>query len=293
MGLDINGTKFLLYARRHGVSFSKTALIGRQEMQLNAANLAANLGRFGFQLTEVETGKLLTVSNNYAEGFLKFLGAEEIVSFDASTYENASVVHDFNQPIPDRFKNQFSAVLDGGTLEHVFNYPAAIKNCMEMVTEGGHFLAITPTNNHSGHGFYQFSPELFFRVFCELNGFELLHLVIFEETPDSPWYDVANPDAVKERVTLINDQPSMLLVIAKKIKTVEIFGSMPQQSDYVAIWTGRDEIIKNHPPGFARLPFRRIFRLPLIAFRQIRMRANRALGILNRRTKHFKKVDLP
>jgi 2-polyprenyl-3-methyl-5-hydroxy-6-metoxy-1,4-benzoquinol methylase len=53
-------------------------------------------------------------------------------------------------------------VFDGGTLEHIFDYPTAIKNCMKMVKPGGHLLLTTPANNWFGHGFYQFSPELFY-----------------------------------------------------------------------------------------------------------------------------------
>ncbi len=288
MGLDINGTRFLLYAQRHGVSFERTAMIGRQQMLLMPDELKKNLAQFG--VTENETDK--TLSDVYAESFLKLLGADEIVSFDASPYENATVIHDFNQPIDDEFKNRFSVVLDGGTLEHVFNYPSAIKNCMEMVAEGGHFLAITPTNNHSGHGFYQFSPELFFRIFSAQNGFELQQIMIFEETLGSSWYQVTDPAFLKERVILINGQQTMLLVIAKKTKSVEVFGTMPQQSDYAAEWLG-EAAPAQRSVRFSNIPFRGVLRLPLTAMRQLKIRANRTFGMLNRRPKHFKKVKLP
>ena len=294
MALDVNGAKFLLYARRHGVSFSKTATIGRQKMLLSPKDLREHLRRFGVEISANESEKLISGSDKFAERFLNILGAEEIVSFDASPYEHASVVHDFNQPIPDEFKNRFTALLDGGTLEHVFNFPTAIKNCMEMVKVGGHFLSIAPANNYFGHGFYQFSPELFFRIFSIQNGFEIQQVMIFEETPDSPWYEVADPDVVKERVWLINSQPSLLLVIAKRIKTVEIFGSLPQQSDYVAIWkSGNENDVSKPGSRFAGIPFRNLVRFPLTAVRQIYRRANRAVGMLRRRPKHFKKVDLP
>lgn len=289
MGLDINGTKFLLFARRHGVSFANTAMIGRQEMQASPAELADNLSRFGTPTTPADGEKLIADADGYSESFLTALGADEITSFDASTYESATVVHDFNQPIADEFKGRFSVVLDGGTLEHVFNYPVALKNCMEMVAEGGHFLAITPANNQLGHGFYQFSPELFFRVFSAQNGFEVEHAMIFEETPGSAWYDVADPDVVNERVTLINGQSSMLLIIAKRTKVVEVFSKMPQQSDYVAVWQGGDGVTTAN--GSAGPP--RTSLSPLSLIRKLRIQVDRSLGMLERRSKHFKKVDLP
>ncbi len=292
MGLDINGTKFLLYARARGVSFDATAMIGRQELLLSKADLEKNLRRFDHVVSDDDLREMFTGPTHYAEGFLRSLGAREIVSFDASPYEGASVIHDLNQPIPDEPKGRFSVVLDGGTLEHIFNFPAAIKNCMEMVAESGHFLAITPTNNHSGHGFYQFSPELFFRIFSAENGFDLEHLIVFEETLNSPWYEVADPKTLKERVTLVNEYPTMLLIIARKISTVEIFSHHPQQSDYQSAWNGDISSIPSCPRGSKSLSSK-IGRIPAAIFRRIKLRVDRRTGVLNKRGSHFKKIDLP
>ncbi|MEO7659704.1 MAG: hypothetical protein ABIV48_08815 [Pyrinomonadaceae bacterium] len=294
MGLDVNGINFLLHAQRQGVSFVTTATIGRQMLLLSRTELKKWLRQFRFDIADEQVNHAFDHFGNYAEGFIEFLGAEEIVSFDASNYENASIVHDFNYPISDEFKNRFSVVLDGGTLEHIFNFPTAIKNCMEMLAVGGHFLAITPANNHLGHGFFQFSPELFFRIFSEQNGFELQQLMIFEETDGSQWYEVSDPVVVKERVTLINSHPTMLLIIAKKVKTVEIFSSMPQQSDYQAVWNHGDGL--NLTPGkrrFANLPFRNIIRLPLDLFRRTKLSIGRRFGVLHNRKRHFKKINIP
>lgn len=292
MGLDVNGTKFLLYAQRHGVAFTKMAMVGRQELLLTPDELRSNLKRFGVSFPDAAIDQMFVGDAAYAEGLFNILGAEEIVSFDASPYEGATIIHDLNEPVAGEHKARFSAVLDGGTLEHIFNFPAAIRNCMEMVAVGGHFLAITPTNNHSGHGFYQFSPELFFRIFSAQNGFRLVKMLVFEETPESPWYEVADPDAVGERVALTNSHPSMLLIIAQKTEAVEIFKTMPQQSDYVAQWTGRDG--PQRPQGrLSALPFRDALRVPLMAYRKLKIQASRRFGMIERRPKHFKKVELP
>ncbi|WP_051358088.1 hypothetical protein [Rubidibacter lacunae] len=104
---------------------------------------------------------------------MKFLGAESIDSFDYSGYEGATCEHDFNQPISEDYHARYTVAIDGGTLEHVFNFPVAIANCMRMVEVGGHYLGLTPSNNLMGHGFYQFSPELYFRVLSPENGFSI------------------------------------------------------------------------------------------------------------------------
>lgn len=235
MGLDIDGTRFLLYARQQGVDFSRTAMIGRQCLNLSAAVLQRNLEEFGFTTTTPACQRLITAENGYAEPFLRLLGAAEIVSFDASDYEKAGCIHDFNLPLDKKFFGRFSVVLDGGTLEHIFNFPQAISNCMHMVEPGGHFLGITPANNFVGHGFYQFSPEVFFRIFSPANGFAMRQMLAFE-SPSTNWYEVADPEAVGQRVTLINRCETYLLVIAQKTATVPIFASPIQQSDYRAQW---------------------------------------------------------
>ena len=268
-------------------------MIGRQFLLLDAKTLHENLRSFGFDATEKQAAQMLIESEGYAESFLRFLGARVADSFDASDYESATQIHDFNEPIPPQYKNKYSAVLDGGTLEHIFNFPTAIKNCMEMVKVGGHFLNITPTNNFLGHGFYQFSPELFFRIFTRENGFEKPRVYIFEVVPDCVWYEVSDPDEVKERVILANDEPSYLLVTAKKESEVEIFKNTPQQSDYSAVWQASDETGEKirytyDPPK--RTPLMRLQNLPFAALRRFNRRINRAFGMLNSRPRHFKKV---
>lgn len=240
MGLDANGTKFLLYAKSKGVDFTSTATIGRQWLLVSDRILAANIRESGTDISTASAASILAAGKGFCEPFLEFLGAASVTSFDASDYENATVVHDLNKSIGDEHRSQFTAVIDGGTLEHVFNFPIALKNCMEMVSPGGHFLAITPTNNFSGHGFYQFSPELFFNVLDEPNGFEMLEMIMFEDRVGAPWYRVSDPRAVRDRVTMVNTRPTYLLVIARRTAEVTIYDPFPQQSDYSAAWETAD-----------------------------------------------------
>ena len=288
MGLDSNGTKFLLYAKaRQGVSFENMAMIGRQTLNLTAEQLHNNLQKFGVQTANAD--EILNGADGYAEPFIKVLDADEITSFDASDYENATEVHDFNQPIPEQFKNKFSAVLDGGTLEHIFNFPTAIKNCMEMIKVGGHFLAITPTNNFLGHGFYQFSPELFFRIFNEQNGFKMLQAIVFEEYPNSDWFEVTDPDAIKHRVLLTNSMPSYLLIIAGKTADIPIFEKTPQQSDYFTMWKNSEENAEIVHSGTKMNPFKRMSKSAFIHFRQ---KFGKGFSQLENESRYYKKLSI-
>lgn len=166
------------------------------------------------------------------------LGAVNATSIDASDYEGASLLHDLNLPLPDQIKNKYSVAIDFGTLEHVFNYPQALKNAMESVAVGGHFLAATVTNGFMGHGFYQFSPELFFRALSPENGFELEYLFICSADKVQKWHRCIDPAALKHRAEIVTRGPTYVLVQARRTGLCEIFSKPPQQSDYVLVWMG-------------------------------------------------------
>jgi hypothetical protein len=239
MGFDVQGVRFLLWAHRSGARFAKTAVIGRQELFIDPASLQHILRCFGMDKNDAEVRRLLTEEDGFAEPLLRLLGAEHISSVDASSYECASIVHDMNLPVPNDLRSAFTMVIDAGTLEHIFDFPTAIKNCMEMVQEGGHLLLMTPANNFMGHGFYQFSPELFFRVCSPENGFEVVKAIVCEVDPEAQWYEVVDPARARRRVELVNSRPAYLLVQARKLRQVPVLAVAPQQSDYTLLWQER------------------------------------------------------
>lgn len=230
MGIDKDVAKFLLSARERAVDFRKSLTLGSQKLQFFNHDYTTLADAFQLKdFTDVKT----------SEDFLRFLGAVEIAAMDFSNYEGASILHDLNQPIGAELEEKFSFVLDGGTTEHVFNFPTALANAMKMVEVGGHLVIITGGNNFLGHGFYQFSPELFYRALSQENGFQMQRLIAAEV--GGRWYEVADPKAVKARVELINDKPVYLMVLAKKIESKPLFANAPQQSDYVEMWHGDSE----------------------------------------------------
>ena len=238
MGIDRYFAEFLGRAHKTGVDFSRTATLGRLNLFVDQRSLSAVLKEQNADVSDDDVRAVRTASGGYAEEFLKRLGAKETISIDASAYEGASLEHDLNVPIGDDLKRKFSVVIDGGTLEHVFNFPTAIRNCMEMLDVGGHFFAHTMANNFMGHGFYQFSPELFYRVFSPENGFRIHPIVVFEQRVGRPrWYEAADPNDIGERVELINGRPTYLFVHAERIADVPMFKAPPQQADYSAHWS--------------------------------------------------------
>jgi hypothetical protein len=206
MGVDIHVLRLLCESRKRGVAFSSTMMIGRQNYagDLNESDLCSALG-----ITPAEASSWLV--QRYIEPLLKHLGANWVESLDASGYEKATTVHDLNEPIPERLKNCFSCVFDGGTVEHVFNFPQALKNCMGMVAVGGHFLEVTTANNFMGHGFYQLSPELYYRALSPENGFVVEDMLLCETDRGAPWYRVQDPATFGRLVELVNHRPTYII----------------------------------------------------------------------------------
>lgn len=239
MGLNINATKLLMHLSKEGVTFGKVLTLGRQRLNLTKRDLQKNLNAFGYEAVAAE---VKSKSGGYCESFLELLGAGQVHSMDVSDYEKATLLHDLNHPVENKWKNSYDTIIDSGTLEHVFNFPVAIKNCMELLRVGGNYVGITPCNNFFGHGFYQFSPELYYRVFSQENGFEVKKLYFFVDDRNTSFYEVKDPAAVKERVILNNAFPSYLLVVARKLSDEKIFATTPQQSDYEHIIWKKEKI---------------------------------------------------
>lgn len=244
MGLTKNMIQLLLSSKeRRSVSFDEMVMIGRQNLHLNTIQLAETLSFFQYDATKAEG--ILTKNNTFSEGFFELIGANKIDSIDASDYEQATIIHDFNNPISPNHKGKYSLVLDSGTLEHVFNFPVAIKNCMELTKVGGHFIGIYPANNFFGHGFYQFSSELFYRVLSKENGFKIEDVLLFVDEKSTSYYSVQDTDEVHQRISFTNQKPVYLYVVAKKIDAVEIFSENPFQMDYAEIkWQGKRKKLK-------------------------------------------------
>lgn len=251
MGIDRYFADFLLYARDAGADFRETATLGRLNLFIDERSLRRVFAEHGMAVSDADIQRVRDGSGGYVEELLRSFGAETVTSIDASAYENASCIHDMNLPIPDGLKRRFSVVIDGGTLEHIFNFPTAIRNCMEMLEVGGHLLVHTMANNFMGHGFYQFSPELFYRVLSPENGFRIHRAVVFKSRIGTPrWYEAADPQEIGERVELINGRPTYLLVHAERIADVPMFAAPPQQADYSALWS------QNKAPQFGTVGLR-------------------------------------
>lgn len=229
MGLNVASIKYLMLMKeKFSINFNRFAMLGRQELIISDSDLDRLCSVIGFT-DNIET---LKGKDGFSENILaRLFRCDKIDSIDYSDYEGATVCLDLNEPISPEHDECYDLVLDGGTLEHIFNYPVALQNAMRMCSVGGYLILMTPSNNYNGHGFYQFSPDLFKDVLGN-NGFEIKDISYIEEYGEAVYvsYRVGGIDEKR-----INKRKASLYVCAQKKENTPIKLSA-QQSKWFVWW---------------------------------------------------------
>ena len=240
MGLTSSVAKLLVRSHLHGASFTRTGTIGRQSLAVPKKDLKAIARKLGIYNIEWSS----FAADGFADDFFHLLlGSESVKSIDYSDYEKVDIVHDLNAPVPDDLHGTFDALIDGGSLEHIFDVKQVLTNYMNMTKVGGCLFIVTSVNNLSGHGFYQFSPEFFYRVFGHANGFIVNEAILIESpllsvetSRHQRCYRVVDPAKVGRRIELITRKPVLIFLQATRISNEVPFREIPLQSDYREKW---------------------------------------------------------
>ena len=221
-------------AKAGGADFARFAMIGRHELGIPRPALEKFFRERGRPDLPGEIAS--DPGDGYCESLLgRAFGSQVINSIDYSEYENASIIHDMNTPITGNEK--YGVVADFGTLEHIFNAPVALDNLVRLCAPQGRILHISPCNNFVGHGFYQFSPELFFQLYSKVRGFADTRIFLTPALPMETWYEVASPSELKSRVNVTSRDQILILVMTTMTGTPPSLLAHPvQQSDYMNKW---------------------------------------------------------
>lgn len=181
----------------------------------------------------------------YLDEYLVSLG-HYVEILDTSEYEGATITHNLNLPLDEKNRCKFDIVIDGGTIEHIFDIRTCFSNYVNFLRKDGKLFIATPSNNQVGHGFYQFSPEFFFALNRSTEGIRLGSCTIEEhwflgaELKSGKLYEVSDPQKTNSRVMLRNSMPVTIFVIFHKTVSskIEIISSTIIQSDYLEKHSG-------------------------------------------------------
>ena len=218
MGIDLHALNFLQYVKKKKL-FAKTITIGRQSL---------------YEVDHFLDNKKYK-NNEFCEELLENnFGSTTVDSIDFSDFEGATIVFDMNKPLEEKFYQKYETVLDIGSLEHIFNIPQALKNVSQLCKIGGQIVHISPANNMCGHGFFQFSPELFFSYYSERNGYYNTEVYLADTTDTQKWFRVFAPNN-GNRVNIESDN-QIYIMVHTILKNKSNFESNIQQSDYQFDW---------------------------------------------------------
>lgn len=168
----------------------------------------------------------------HARTFFEMMGIDEYYDIDKFAQERPIITHDLDIPVPAQLQNRFSFVLDGGTMEHIFDIKQVMFNIVQMLEVGGWVVHFSPCSNYINHGFYSFSP-CFFYDFYRSNGFgeficyvlQLNHKNYFDTCPFFKYFDGMK---IEDLVDPKREIP--VLFAAKKNYSVDL--TIPTQGIY-------------------------------------------------------------
>lgn len=232
MGVGVNELRALAFGKRVGLlQLDRTVTLGRQQLFLSQCDHD--------QLVEKAVlDKAEFPASDFAEPLLKSLDADVVESIDASDYEGASIIADFNKPLGHQHHGKFTSYIDFGAMEHIFNAHQVLVNINKILQPNGTAMLLIPANGYLGHGFYQFSPEFFYSALTPQNGFSETMVILIDWDRPENWYYVKSPTVLRDR----NHAPNkryQLLCFTRKIATIDSISA--QQSDYEnLLWTQQE-----------------------------------------------------
>lgn len=230
LGLDL--AIIAWHCRQLHINSPRIATIGRQCVWIKPKE-AAFLRNLSEKPDEIRAQR-----GSYCESTLKaLLGSCTIDSIDANEYENCTIIHNMNYGIPDVLDGAFDIVIDGGSLEHIFNVPVAVANMVNMTKDGGLIYLANPSNNLCGHGFYQFSPEFYYRI-AEAYDLDVIEFVVtehsllsVEKSRKTSSYSISDPKVVNSRIYIITSRPTMSRVLFRRRQKSNVLVEDIVQSD--------------------------------------------------------------
>lgn len=251
MGITRVEAPLLWALRNQGEAKNHILSLGRPELYMSHGHLAAFRDNAGLDWSPQDLSDILAAP--YADDFLARLGFEDIRALDYSDYQGAEYIHDLNEPIPAELEGITDFLFTPGTIEHIFDIRTVMRNITRLVRLGGTAALVTTQNGYGGHGFYQFSPEFFYRYF-EANGFEDVRCYVVGTSHPPKWYFAEDPRQIRRRVEFITMEPTLILCVARKCAELET-DVVPLQSDYAdEAWTEtrdayRDRMSRILAPG--------------------------------------------
>ncbi len=276
MGLAKPALRFLSIEHRRQSFEGKLLTLGRQCVYATFAQVQSLLFEEGIDPAPLPSGQELGTNipswrGTSMEGFtsdvvfFKLLGLSDVQAMDCNDYEGAEIVADLNLPIPQELRSRFDVIVDGGTIEHVFDIRQCLMNIVAMLKPGGRIVHMCPSNNFTNHGFYQISPTLFVDYYTA-NGFSDVRPFIADEhlrDDQTARWDLYQFESAQQPLLLMSPRKRRILTICVAQKgTRSSADRVPLQSTYEHLFSNlRTSQHTDEESEAMRIPRRQINRL--------------------------------
>jgi hypothetical protein len=192
MGLIPTYIRALITLHRRVGFEGPVVTLGNQDVWADHEGLKKIFDEAGCPYADAEVAPHTSVAFRQMEGAEKFvhartlfgmMGLDDYCDIDNFPGDSPALVHDLNTPVPEEMRDRFGLIVDGGTIEHIFDVRQVAANVVSMCRESGWVVHFTPSNNYVDHGFYTFSPSFFYDLY-RANGFGEFTCELFQADPD-------------------------------------------------------------------------------------------------------------
>ncbi len=158
MGISIYALHFLLHEHAYRPISGNLLTIGKQGVPLDANVVLSTIESFGItpknKEFEIDTAnqhqdqhRNTSTQITDASFFASFSDCK-VQSADISDYEGADYVFDICGSVPEDLKAKFDFIIDGGSLDNVFDPFRMLANMTEMLAPGGRMFIYAWSNSH-------------------------------------------------------------------------------------------------------------------------------------------------
>jgi len=212
---------------------------GRQKIHFESATLRRILRRYAMHDLADAIAERVPPNRPLSDiDFFSVFGFTSIEVLDVCDHENAEILYDLNtDALPSQYHGAYDCIFDGGTMEHVFHVPNFLRNTCQLLNVGGRIVHMNPASNSVDHGFYSFSPCLYFD-FYTANNFDIAAAKLLDlGTRLFPIHVTAYDYPLDRKMIdgyLSGHVHYNWCVAAKKAEST--FDIIPQQGAYKRIW---------------------------------------------------------
>jgi SAM-dependent methyltransferase len=264
MGIAIGAARIFLKELRRRPFKGRVLVLGKQDVFFDYKALAKAAHDFGVELKVPEAIKISLKPDHASSNFISdeslflALGFDEYAAIDYSAYESADYVFDLNQSDPPpSLLESCDLIVDCGTIEHVFHLPNALRNIFRMLKSDGRVIHLAPSSNYIDHGFYMFSPTLFWDFYSankfDINTFQVIRHTVNAHT--EPWEASDYRPGCLEAVSFGGLDDGMYGILCIATKTEDSTGdAIPQQYYFTRRWFPEEAPAPEPPSETPKIP---------------------------------------